>query len=210
MREGIVGKGGLSTEQLVEENPQGVHVASRIDVGGEWIELRNTSDRALDLNGCSLLNTISTGSTDRTAFSSSDMSFRIRGDRIYFDKLDLKIEVGERVAIIGPNGIGKTTLLRAIAGLETVTSGRVLIAGDKLQRRIDTEYVGRIDFRFLGRRRNRRQTPRGDDQEHVDDVHGQARDAPRRGSGGHRSGSCGANATRCRTTSPVSAWRNWK
>ncbi len=33
-----------------------------------------------------------------------------------FSSLDLMIEVGERVAIIGPNGIGKTTLLRTLVG----------------------------------------------------------------------------------------------
>jgi ATPase subunit of ABC transporter with duplicated ATPase domains len=33
-----------------------------------------------------------------------------------FAKLDLAIEAGEKVAIIGPNGVGKTTLLRCIAG----------------------------------------------------------------------------------------------
>ncbi len=38
------------------------------------------------------------------------------GDDPIIDNLDLKIEVGERVAIIGPNGIGKTTLLRTLFG----------------------------------------------------------------------------------------------
>ncbi|MCP3670825.1 MAG: ABC-F family ATPase [Gammaproteobacteria bacterium] len=37
-------------------------------------------------------------------------------DKPLFSKLDLTIEVGERVAIIGPNGIGKTTLLRTLVG----------------------------------------------------------------------------------------------
>jgi ATPase subunit of ABC transporter with duplicated ATPase domains len=42
-----------------------------------------------------------------------------------FQKLDITIEAGEKVAIIGPNGIGKTTLLRCLAGNLKAGSGTV-------------------------------------------------------------------------------------
>jgi len=42
-----------------------------------------------------------------------------------FSGLDLMIEVGERVAIIGPNGIGKTTLLRTLVGEMKPRGGKV-------------------------------------------------------------------------------------
>ena len=46
-------------------------------------------------------------------------------DTPLFSNLDLTVAVGERVAIIGPNGIGKTTLLRSLAGDLTPDSGTV-------------------------------------------------------------------------------------
>jgi multiple sugar transport system ATP-binding protein len=47
--------------------------------------------------------------------------------------VDLKIEDREFVAFVGPSGSGKSTLLRMIAGLETVSSGEVLIDGAPVQ-----------------------------------------------------------------------------
>jgi len=42
---------------------------------------------------------------------------------------DLTVEDGEFVVFVGPSGCGKSTLLRLIAGLEDVTSGKILIDG---------------------------------------------------------------------------------
>jgi ABC-type Fe3+/spermidine/putrescine transport system ATPase subunit len=43
--------------------------------------------------------------------------------------ISLAIEKGEFVSLLGPSGCGKTTLLRMIAGLESTTSGRIVIGG---------------------------------------------------------------------------------
>ena len=42
-----------------------------------------------------------------------------------FKNLDLKVEAGERVAVIGPNGIGKTTLMQCLAGKMVPDAGEV-------------------------------------------------------------------------------------
>jgi ABC-type sugar transport system ATPase subunit len=44
-------------------------------------------------------------------------------------QLDLDIDDGEFLVLVGPSGCGKSTLLRLIAGLETPTSGRIVIGG---------------------------------------------------------------------------------
>ena len=45
--------------------------------------------------------------------------------------IDMDIADGEFIVIVGPSGCGKSTLLRMVAGLETVTSGDVLIGGER-------------------------------------------------------------------------------
>jgi putative ABC transport system ATP-binding protein len=45
------------------------------------------------------------------------------------DGINLDVPEGEFVALMGPSGSGKTTLLNLIAGIDRVTSGKVMVAG---------------------------------------------------------------------------------
>lgn len=47
------------------------------------------------------------------------------GDNVIFDGLDLRIDKGDRIAVVGVNGAGKSTLARIIAGTEPFQSGEV-------------------------------------------------------------------------------------
>lgn len=52
-----------------------------------------------------------------------------RGKRLILDHIDLTLEAGELVALVGPNGSGKTTALRALLGLIPLASGSATIGG---------------------------------------------------------------------------------
>ena len=64
-------------------------------------------------------------------------AYKIGGFRIDIPRLD--IAAGEKVAVIGPSGLGKTTLLHLLAGVLVPSAGRVVVDG------IDVSGLGRED-----------------------------------------------------------------
>ncbi|HWA83239.1 MAG TPA: ABC transporter ATP-binding protein [Fimbriimonadaceae bacterium] len=60
--------------------------------------------------------------------------------------VDLRIEPGEVVALLGPNGGGKSTLLRTLCGLLPKIAGRIELGGDDLDSLAPREVAQRIGF----------------------------------------------------------------
>jgi zinc/manganese transport system ATP-binding protein len=68
--------------------------------------------------------------SDREVVWLSGAAARIGGRTIWSD-VSLTVQAGEFVAILGPNGVGKSTLLKAVLGLVPITSGQVRILGSR-------------------------------------------------------------------------------
>jgi ATPase subunit of ABC transporter with duplicated ATPase domains len=59
----------------------------------------------------------------------NDVSFALPGGWTLFEEVSFRVPDGEHAGLVGANGIGKTTLLRLIAGEERATSGSVRVEG---------------------------------------------------------------------------------
>jgi ATP-binding cassette subfamily B protein len=80
----------------------------------------------------------------RSGFEFRDVSFSYPGSsRRVLDHLNLRIEPAERIALVGENGQGKTTLVKLITRLYDPTEGQILLDGADL-REYDPESLHRI------------------------------------------------------------------
>jgi branched-chain amino acid transport system ATP-binding protein len=65
------------------------------------------------------------------------------GDTMVVRGLDLRVDAGQTVVMIGPNGHGKTTLLRAISGLIKPRRGEISLRGERIDGR-NAEVIARL------------------------------------------------------------------
>ena len=58
------------------------------------------------------------------------------------DNVNFKINKGEFVIILGPSGAGKSTLLNLLGGLDTLTSGEIIVNGNHVEKFSDNQLTG--------------------------------------------------------------------
>ena len=70
---------------------------------------------------------------DNKLFEVKGISFDYDGEEI-FSNISFSIEKGDVLCILGPNGTGKTTLIKCLNGLHEVSSGEILINGNNIKK----------------------------------------------------------------------------
>ena len=69
----------------------------------------------------------------------------MRNDRLLFEHLDIELDAGQILVVEGPNGCGKTSLLRILTGLRMADGGQVLWRGDPIDR-LAGDYFEQVNY----------------------------------------------------------------
>lgn len=106
----------------------------------EFINIENPSNRDKNTNQ-------SINSIDSIEFKHVYFKYH-NSDEYAISDLSFKIVNGEKVAIVGENGAGKTTIINLICGLYKVTKGEILINGININELIQSSYHKLISIMF--------------------------------------------------------------
>jgi heme exporter protein A len=69
----------------------------------------------------------------------------MRNDRLLFERLDISLDAGQMLVVEGPNGCGKTSLLRILTGLRLADGGQVLWRGEPVDR-LAGDYFEQVNY----------------------------------------------------------------
>ena len=69
----------------------------------------------------------------------------MRNDRLLFEQLDISLDAGQMLVVEGPNGCGKTSLLRILTGLRLADGGEVLWRGEPIDR-LAGDYFEQVNY----------------------------------------------------------------
>src|SRR6478735_9023859 len=94
------------------------------------------------------------------------------GDRVLWDHLDLTVRAGEFVAVLGPNGTGKTSLLKVLLGQMPLSAGNATVAGRRVEAGSDLVGLGYDGHRWGVTTLRDRSAKRGAVQRALQQVNG--------------------------------------
>lgn len=75
-----------------------------------------------------------------------NVSFAYEGAPALFNDISFSVDEGQVVCILGPNGVGKTTLLNCLASLAAPTKGKILLEGKDMQGLAPKEIATKMAF----------------------------------------------------------------
>ena len=84
-----------------------------------------------------------------TVFETHELSFAYEGKQIALDNINLTVQSGECLVVLGANGCGKSTLLKLLDGLYFPSQGTISVFGQALTE----DALRNLDFNFAFRRR---------------------------------------------------------
>jgi ATP-binding cassette subfamily F protein uup len=130
-------------------------------------DLRKQRQQRRELQGKANLAVNESSRSGKKVFEGENMALRF-GDKPIINDLDLLLMRGDKVAFVGPNGCGKSTLIKVILGMQEVDSGKVQLGTnlevayfDQHRAQLDPEQTvmdnvgdGKQDIEFQGRSRH--------------------------------------------------------